>query len=47
MKSTKIMLVLIIISSVLTSCGVSVKGSCSGNKTMTYYGGYSRKPFNK
>lgn len=43
----KTILLLIIISSVLTSCGVCVKGSCPGNKTMAYYGGYSRKPFNK
>lgn len=43
----KTILLLIIISGALTSCGVCVKGGCSGNKTMAYHGGYSRKPFNK
>jgi hypothetical protein len=41
----KVILLMVLVTLVLTSCGVSVKGGCSGNKTMTHYGGYSRKPF--
>lgn len=44
---TKIVFLVFIILLVVmfSSCGVRVKGNCSGNKTMSYYGGYSRKPF--
>jgi hypothetical protein len=41
------LLALIALVSALTSCGVRVKGTCSGNKTMSFYGGYSRKAFTK
>ena len=43
----KKLVALVLVALVLTSCGVTVKGTCSGNKTMAFYGGYSRKAFNK
>jgi hypothetical protein len=47
LKAMKKLLALVLVALVLTSCGVRVKGSCSGNKTMSFYGGYSRKAFTK
>ena len=43
---TFVLMLIVLLSAILTSCGVT-KGGCSGNKAMAYYGGYSRKPFNK
>jgi hypothetical protein len=47
LKAMKKLLALVLVALVLTSCGVRVKGTCSGNKTMAFYGGYSRKAFTK
>jgi len=47
LKAMKKLLALVLVTLVLTSCGIRVKGTCSGNKTMSFYGGYSRKAFTK
>lgn len=45
-ESIVIWLVAVFFIASLSSCGVRVKGTCSGNKTMAFYGGFSRKAFN-
>jgi len=46
-ESIVIWLVAIIFIASLSSCGTRIKGTCSGNKTMAFYGGFSNKHFNK
>ena len=46
-ESVIVWLIVICLIGSLCSCGVACKGSCSGNKTMAFYGGYSRSAFNK
>lgn len=44
---TFVLMLIILLAAILSSCGVTIKGSCSGNKTMAFFGGNSRKPFTK
>jgi hypothetical protein len=46
-ESVIVWLIAICLISSLCSCGIVVKGNCSGNKTMAFYGGHSRSAFNK
>jgi hypothetical protein len=47
MKITKTIIAILLISFIATSCasGSKFTGNCKGNKTMSYYQGYSRKAF--